>query len=355
MNRARNPFIMMGLTVFADDRDGATCGSYMVDHWTIIAQLVAQWISLTKIDGLPSVIAGARIKLLTSFITFPSLTRGDRAQSPHRSYRGPNDALNRAVSFCFRFNPHPASLDRPIGRPHNNLDKLSIDSTIDDVYTWGRLLTAVTSIILPDFVNIVIIVVDDSHRRVWTSRPRICQALYRAPVYPSRCPVPLFASLFHVYLPLHLSAAALHTLSPATNPVIGRRAYPHDFPYPHPPSLTPRASATFCTRFLYLLREFTDNTTGSITMSAPFLDPRWKSSSITRTFVVFSTTGSIIRGLRYVFRSIGVPRILGQSLIYIPALLITTLLSRWPCDNFHILGELWSDLCWLIARNSWFN
>lgn len=42
MNRARNSFVMMGLTVFADDRDGATCGLYMVGHGTIIAQLVAQ-------------------------------------------------------------------------------------------------------------------------------------------------------------------------------------------------------------------------------------------------------------------------------------------------------------------------
>jgi len=70
---------MMGLTIFADDRDEATCGLYMVDHGTIIAQLVAQWINLPKIDGLPSVIAGVRIKLRTSFTTFSLLTYGDRA------------------------------------------------------------------------------------------------------------------------------------------------------------------------------------------------------------------------------------------------------------------------------------
>lgn len=129
---------------------------------------------------------------------------------------------------------------------------------------------------------------------MWTSRPRICHALYRAPVYPSRCPY-LFASLFHVYLPLHLSAAALHTLSPAANPVIGRRAYPHDFPYPHPSSLAPRTSATFCTRFLYLLREFTDqhdrldHDERSVSRTSVKILGVY---SVTRTFVVFFTAES---------------------------------------------------------------
>lgn len=55
------------------------------------------------------------------------------------------------------------------------------------------------------------------HCRLWTFCRRICHALYRAPVYTFSPPVSLrFPS--RVYLPLHLSAVALYTLSPASNP-----------------------------------------------------------------------------------------------------------------------------------------
>lgn len=64
-------------------------------------------------------------------------------------------------------------------------------------------------------------------------------------------------------LPLHLSAAALHTLSPAAQPLVGRRAYTRTiFPIPTRLSLSllllARHRVIFRTRFLYLLREFTD-------------------------------------------------------------------------------------------------
>ena len=124
-------------------------------------------------------------------------------------------------------------------------------------------LTAVTSIILPDIVNIVIIV--DVVIIIAACGPLVrgfAKHFIAPPSILRAARASLRFSLFHVYLPLHLSAAALYTLSPATNPRHRTtRVYPHDFPYPHPPSLTPRTSATFCTRFLYLLREFTDNTT----------------------------------------------------------------------------------------------
>lgn len=79
------------------------------------------------------------------------------------------------------------------------------------------------------------------------SRPRLSFAL---PV-PLRFPVPRLST------PPPVCCGAAHPLS-RHQPLVGRRAYPHDFPYPHPPPPASRASATFYTRFLYLLREFTD-------------------------------------------------------------------------------------------------
>lgn len=76
----------------------------------------------------------------------------------------------------------------------------------------------------------------------------------------------------HAYLPLHLSAAPLHTLSSLRQPYSHDHVHPYNFPYPH----LPRAFSTFRTRFLYLFRDSTEQRNASHTMkraalpSSPF-------------------------------------------------------------------------------------
>lgn len=76
----------------------------------------------------------------------------------------------------------------------------------------------------------------------------------------------------HAYLPLHLSAAPLHTLSSLRKPYSHDHVHPYDFPYPH----LPRVFSTFRTRFLYLFRDSTEQRNASHTMiratlpSSPF-------------------------------------------------------------------------------------
>lgn len=76
----------------------------------------------------------------------------------------------------------------------------------------------------------------------------------------------------HAYLPLHLSAVSLHTLSTLRQPYSHDHVHPYNFPYPH----LPRAFSTFRTRFLYLFRDSTEQRNASHTMkraalpSSPF-------------------------------------------------------------------------------------
>lgn len=111
---------------------------------------------------------------------------------------------------------------------------------IDDI-TRG-LFVAVTSIIL--LVNVIIVL---------TVLVTVCGPLVRgfathfiAP--PSILPVPLRFPVPRLSTPPPVCCGAVHPLS-RHQPLVGLRAYPHDFPYPHrsflaPPSL-PSAHAFF--------------------------------------------------------------------------------------------------------------
>lgn len=129
---------------------------------------------------------------------------------------------------------------------------------------------------------------------VWTSRPRICHALYRAPVYSARTsslPYPTF---------IYPSTCLLRRCTPSLPPPTPRRTTRVSARFFLSPPATARSS-----RLRYLLHApslFTpwihgSTRTGSITMSAP----RWKSSTYisSRAFVVFSSVEPI-RNLRYV-------------------------------------------------------
>lgn len=136
------------------------------------------------------------------------------------------------------------------------------------------------------------------HRRVWTSRPRICHALYRAPVHPTRVsslPYPTF---------IYPSTCLLRRCTPSLPPPTPRRTTRVSARF----SLSPPASAR-SSRLRYLLHALSLFTpwihgptrTGSITMSAPFLGLRWKSSTYTspRAFVVFPSVETV-RDLRFI-------------------------------------------------------
>lgn len=279
----------MGMTVFADVRDGATCGSCTIGHGTIIAQPVVQWIGLPRNWRLPSVIAGVRIRLRAGF-NISTLMRGNRAAITAPSYRSPNDALNRVVLFCFCSNSHSASLDRPTGQPHNIC--MNCQSAL---YWCSHVTYSSLSHRSPVVVNIVIVLaVLVAVCR--TSCPRICHALYRAPVYPTRVsslPYPTF---------IHPSTCLLRRCTPSLPPPTPRRTTRVSARF----SLSPPASAR-SSRLRYLLHTLSLFTpwihgptrTGSITMSAPFLGPRWKSSTYTssRASVVLSSVETV-RDLR---------------------------------------------------------
>lgn len=142
------------------------------------------------------------------------------------------------MSFCFYLHVrHPSSsLDRTTS---------SARSTLTDLHrTWlacrsSHLLSSTSS---------------------WSSLPRVDPLSADLPRTRSRSRLSLALPLgFSVpRLPLHLSAAALHTLSPAVNP--SSRTTRTIFPIPtrHLLLLAPPLPSCVCTRFLYLLREFTD-------------------------------------------------------------------------------------------------
>lgn len=145
----------------------------------------------------------------------------------------------------------------------------------------------------------------------------------------------LFAS--HVYLPLHLSAAALHTLSPATNPSSG---YDARTIFLIPTRLFVRSS-----RLRYLLH--------ALSLFTPWIHGPTRPAR-SRWALRFSALGEnrprrvlgharspcfLPPGLRFTFDRCSA-NTEETPLIYVPASLIATLLSQWPCDDLRISGEL---------------
>jgi len=143
------------------------------------------------------------------------------------------------VSFCFRFNPHPASLDRPIGR----INRLYIG----DIHTWlarcYRILSVIVNIDI--IVNILIAACGPLIREFATHFIASILRAARVPLFP----VPRLST------PPPVCRGAAHPLS-RHQP--RRRTTRTIFPIPTRLCLLLAPLLLSCTRSLYLLREFTD-------------------------------------------------------------------------------------------------